>query len=677
MRALRLIIPWLPLIVAAAAFGQNPVPYIYQPLVPPSAAPGGQAFTLVVSGTGFVSGAIVRWNAAPLNTAFVSSSRLTANVPAASIANPGTASITVVNPGTTAASNVIYFPVAQPRQTVAFTYPATKPNLGLPPQNDPSTLVVGDFNGDGKPDIALAEPQLQGGSLIVLLGDGGGTFTMLPPAPAPRPGEGGMAVGDFNGDGKLDLAMTDSQANTVTVLLGNGDGTFTAALGPPAPVGSFPLWVVAADFNGDGKLDLAVLNSNDGTVSILLGKGDGTFQTAPGSPIPVGPGSLDLAVGDFNSDGKLDLAVSGAPFGSPANSITILLGNGDGSFRLASGSPVQVPNSPQPSDLAVGDFNGDGKLDLAVAAGENDTVGILLGNGDGTFAAVPGCCGSPQELTNNHGDLAIGDFDGNGKLDLALAIDNGQAGTGANYTTTMLGNGDGTFTPGNFSILQDAFQTNMAVGDFNDDGQLDLATTDPTYAELTILLQAPPPGNGPDFSLASTGSTSVSVQAGSTASFPLKVTSLNGFIGTVSFSDSGCPAEATCSLLTYSGNLPEPNDFLFATEWGLFQLSVRTAAPSASAVKVAWPRQGWPLGIWTALVGLALLVAIMIRGGSGSTRWLGIMLLAALMMNALPLAGCGGPPQPIGGTLPGTYTLTVTGVSGNMTHSTTVTLAVQ
>src|SRR5207248_5207969 len=143
--------------------------------------------------------------------------------------------------------------------------------------------------------------------------------------------------GDLNGDGKLDLAVTNYGSfwafgsmpdNTVTILLGNGDGTFTAAAGSPVSVGTDPTAVVVADFNGDGKLDLAVVNGSDQTVSILLGRGDGTFTVVSAAPAA---NAFALATGDFNQDGNLDLAVSN----SGTAAITILLGNGDGTFTAA------------------------------------------------------------------------------------------------------------------------------------------------------------------------------------------------------------------------------------------------------------------------------------------------------------------------------------------------------
>jgi hypothetical protein len=274
--------------------------------------------------------------------------------------------------------------------------------------NEPAAVTVGDFNGDGKADLAVANGS--SGTVTVLLGNGDGTFTAAAGSPitvGSRPVS--VAVGDFNGDGKADLAVANYVDNTVTVLLGNGDGTFTAA-GSPIVVGNGPESVVVGDFNGDGKADLAVANGSSGTVTVLLGNGDGTF-TAAGSPIVVGNGATSVAVGDFNGDGKADLAVANYV----DNTVTVLLGNGDGTFTAA-GSPIVVGNGA--TSVAVGDFNGDGKADLAVANYGSGTLTVLLGNGDGTFAAA---AGSPITVGNNASAVAAGDFNGDGKADLAVA----------------------------------------------------------------------------------------------------------------------------------------------------------------------------------------------------------------------------------------------------------------
>jgi hypothetical protein len=336
--------------------------------------------------------------------------------------------------------------------------------------NEPAAVTVGDFNGDGKADLAVANGS--SGTVTVLLGNGDGTFTAAAGSPitvGSRPVS--VAVGDFNGDGKADLAVANYVDNTVTVLLGNGDGTFTAA-GSPIVVGNGPESVVVGDFNGDGKADLAVANNGDNTVTVLLGNGDGTF-TAAGSPIVVGNGATSVAVGDFNGDGKADLAVANYV----DNTVTVLLGNGDGTFTPAAGSPIVVGNGP--GSVVVGDFNGDSKSDLAVANNGDNTVTVLLGNGDGTFTAA----GSPIVVGNGATSVAVGDFNGDGKADLAVAN------YGSGTLTVLLGNGDGTFAAAAGSPITVGNNASaVAAGDFNGDGKADLAVANWGDNTVTVLL---------------------------------------------------------------------------------------------------------------------------------------------------------------------------------------------
>src|SRR6266446_6281293 len=233
---------------------------------------------------------------------------------------------------------------------------------------------------------------------------------------ASKNGPSGIAVGDFNGDGKLDLAVVNFGDWNVYVLLSNGDGTFQAARSVYfASGGGFPWSIAKGDFNGDGKLDVAVSSVGNNTVSVLLGNGDGTFL--PPLIAPVGPNPWYFAVGDFNGDGILDLAVSdyGCPLdcnSSPSSTVTVLLGNGNGTFRPA--PSLTVGNGP--AGVVVGDFNGDGKLDLAVANLNDNTLSVLLGNGDGTFQAA-----QDFAVDNDPVFVAVNDFNGDAAPDLAVA----------------------------------------------------------------------------------------------------------------------------------------------------------------------------------------------------------------------------------------------------------------
>ena len=326
-----------------------------------------------------------------------------------------------------------------------------RPPVSYGAGSQPYYAVVGDFNRDGKSDLAVtnsANTFYGDKGVYVLLGSGNGTFQAAVGYAAGPYFNNSLAVSDFNADGKADLAVAyydiDGVPYGVHVLLGNGDGTFQPAVAIEA--GSYVASVAVGDFNRDGKPDLAV--AADLHVGILLGNGDGTFQAAV-SYFSGFPPSF-VAIGDFNEDGKPDLTV----VNYSANNFSVLLGNGDGTFQAA--VSYSVGSSPQSS--VIGDLNGDGKADLAVTNSNSNSVSVLLGNGDGTFQPpVNYSVSAPSSV-------ALGDFNADRKSDLAVA-------SGSNVGI-LTGNGDGTFqAPVNFSS---GVAYSVSVGEFNGDGISDL-----------------------------------------------------------------------------------------------------------------------------------------------------------------------------------------------------------
>ena len=330
--------------------------------------------------------------------------------------------------------------------------------------NLPRSVISGDFNGDGKPDLAVTNSNSS--TVSILIGNGDNTFQ--PKVDYTTGGSPWLVIsGDFNADGKPDLAVTNNGNNTVSILIGNGNGTFQNKV--DYTTGTNPWSVTTADFNADGKPDLAVANSNSSTVSILLGNGNGTFQ----NKVDYATGTTPYSVtsGDFNADGKPDLAV----VNRDSYTVSILLGNGNGTFQ----NKVDYTTDTIPYSVTSGDFNADGKLDLAVVNNGSNSVSILLGNGNGTFQnKIDYATGtSPYFITS-------GDFNGDGNLDLAIAN------SSSSSLSILLGNGNGTFQS-KVDYITDFTPYSVTAGDFNSDGKPDLAVANTGNNSASVLL-----GNG-------------------------------------------------------------------------------------------------------------------------------------------------------------------------------------
>jgi phospholipase C len=501
-----------PQIVSLAGTGlANPIPVISLPLIPASVSPGSSSFQVTVNGTGFVSGGTVNWNGSPLSTSLVSASTLTATVPSSNISKPATGIITVSSPAPGGGiSNPAYLPVGSPGASVSLT------SADVASGSSPHGVIAADFDGNGRLDLAVVNSGSN--TLTILLGTGSGTFTQ---ASSPITGSTPVAVasGDFNQDGKLDLVVANSGDNTVSVLLGNRDGSFASAPGSPVAVGLGPGAVAVGDFNKDGRLDIAVADTVESVGSVLLGNGDGTFlPTTAGADTGTTP--VAIAVADFNNNGSLDLAI----VNQGSNSVSILPGQGEGTFTTS----ANVATGAGPSALVVADFNGDGRLDLAVANQGDSSTSIALGNGDETFT-------TQTAIATGSGPMAIatGDFNNDGKLDLFTVNQGGSS------VSVLLGNGDGTFQ-NHIDQAVESSPNAVAIGDFNQDGLADFALTSAGTGSAFVLTQ-PAQGKVPVASL-STSTLAFGTQVVGTTSTAQMVTLSN--IGTATLNIASITASS-------------------------------------------------------------------------------------------------------------------------------------
>jgi hypothetical protein len=539
--------------------------------------------------------------------------------------------------------------------------------VNYPVGTAPVAVASGDFNGDGKMDLAVANSGNaigDDGNVSILLGNGDGTFQPANNNMVAGKNPSSIAVGDFNGDNRLDLIVANNGNNTVSVLLGNGDGTFQTHV--DYATGTGPYSVALGDFNGDQSLDLAVAAHPPNVVSVLLGNGDGTFQThvdyATGSA--GGNAAVAVAAADFNQDRKADLAVPGSFNGGV---VGILEGNGDGS--------LQPPLGYDPAGLfgefvAVGDFNGDGKLDLVVTFAKfgNATtsgVGLLLGNGDGTFS------GSSTALSVGCANRypIVADFDGDSKLDFAV-MGGGHSNEGVCVSQNLsvgvwAGNGDGTFqAPVSFTPAN-AFGL-AAASDLDGNKSPDLVTVNSDNTVSVLLNTA-----GTDFSISASAASPSSVTRGQSSTSTITLSLLNAFDNPVSLACSVQPAQAgspACSLSS--------NSVTFDSSGKATATLTITAGSGAAAFMVsphAYHDNSHPFSVgWLPVAAFAFMGRGLGCGYSRRRRYL--FFVGCVLAGLIFQAACGG-----GSSDPksANYAITITGTSGSIQHSTTTTLTVQ
>jgi len=421
----------------------------------------------------------------------------------------------------------------------------------------PGSVTVADVNGDGKPDLLvanLAQGALNHGSVGVLLGNGDGTFQAVVTYDSGDDNAVAVVVADVNGDGKPDLLVANLgtvAGGTVGVLLGNGDGTFQAAV-IYGSGGDEASSVAVADVNGDGKPDLVVANCSpgcqtEGVVSVLLGNGNGTFQTAA-SFDSGGSGTVSVAVADVSGDGKPDLVVANQCLSSTNctnGTVGVLLGNGNATFQPVVTYGSGGSGRAFDGSVTVADINGDGKPDVLVANTGSSSVGVLLGNGDGTFQASVTYSSGGTSTTS----VATADVNGDGKPDLLItnqcAGDCGNSEEGS--VGALLGNGDGTFQ---LAVTYDsggALTSSVAVADVNGDGKPDILVANLSGTVAVLLNNSGTPPTATDLvSNANPARTNQLV----TYTATVKAQSGGTVTGTVTFRDGG----STVATVALAGN---------------------------------------------------------------------------------------------------------------------------
>lgn len=438
--------------LASACSGDSVTPTISK--VTPSLGPTAGGIPIVVDGSNFAPGAVLTIAGLPVTDLVVSSNSLKGTLPA-KLGSYGLVPLSVRNPNDQSHT-----------RSDLFSYYSSVPDFRgdtVPVGSETYgsyAAAAGDFDGDGRSDVAIVHPRslIANGTVSLWLGDGKGGFP--PPSSSPiSVGKSPLAIiaSDVNNDGKPDLITANRDSNSISVILASSPaGSFAAPVS--VTVGTGPYSLAGGDLNGDGRIDLAVANSISNNVSVLLGNGQGGF--GPATSVSVGQTPLAVVMVDVDGDTKLDLVTAN----NGSNSVSILVGDGLGGFAPA----LSIPVGSKPFSVAHGDVNGDAKPDLAVANSGGESASILLNQGGRTFSTtqvtVPG---SPVSTT-------LADMNGDRRLDLLVAS------SSSNVANVLLGDGQGKFDPPRTFVTGGQPRTVVSI-DLNGDGRLDIVT--PNYAE--------------------------------------------------------------------------------------------------------------------------------------------------------------------------------------------------
>lgn len=593
----------------------------------------------------------------------------------------------------------------------------TTPAVGYAVGGNPNTAaVVGDFDGDGIPDVVVADNEF---SFVYLQGNGDGSFQAAHNYYSPIPDQGNnsfglsIASGDFNGDGIPDFVTSnwEDSSTGITVFLSRPDGTLSPGVNYGS--GGGYMSVAVADFDQDGKLDVAAVDMIAGVVRIFSGNGDGTFAMS-GQFLTDSTNMVPEAVvaADFNHDGYPDLAVLNYGTFNPTlpseANISILLNNRAGGFVLAANYPLSgkvsypskivaaslqgnghadliVPLEYKPAvavfssngdgtfqgetdialdgvagDIAVADLNRDGKPDLALASAIG--IDVLLGNGDGTFQTPHLFVTSLQNetwdlpLTNQ---VSIADVDGDGLPDLVYA--NSEFGT----VGVLFGNGDGTF-----SVPQESpvggYPWGLAIADVNKDGAPDVAVAGGNFSGVTVLLNANGSAVAPNYSL-SPSTSSVKLTGGASATLQITTAPQNSFTGTISFGCSGLPSQLSCAFTPQAVQLNGNQQVTVG-------LTISSAVATAGASRNGGSPQPHP---WNRLVALGVFGAFgfaLLASGKERKKLAAVSMILSVVSVSFMLTSCGGAPRTTlrnTGMSARTYVVQVdaTGVDGNTGRS--------